>query len=76
MDMAEFLKDLANLSMGATIIKLVAGDLAAEVRKDLSTLRTQSSAMVSRSPYRVAGAATVIGFVAGMMLAKHRYGRS
>jgi ElaB/YqjD/DUF883 family membrane-anchored ribosome-binding protein len=76
MDMAKFLKDSANLVIGAAIIRLVAGDLAAEVRKDLGTLRRQSNAMVSRSPYRVAGAATVMGILAGMMLAKHRHGRT
>jgi len=74
MDMATFLKDSANLVIGATIIKLVAGDLAAEVSKELATLRRQSNAMVSRAPYHVAGAATAMGIVAGMMLAKHRYG--
>jgi len=76
MDMARFLRDLANISIGATIIRLVAGDLAAEIRGDLATLRSQTNASVSRSPYRAAGAATAMGFVAGMMLAKHRHSRA
>jgi hypothetical protein len=49
--------------------------LAAEVRKDLGTLGSQTNALVSRSPYRAAGAATAMGIVAGLMLAKHRHGQ-
>lgn len=61
MNLATFLRYAANVGMGATLVKLVAGDFALEMR---------------RSPYRVAGAATAIGVIAGMLLAKRQHRRA
>jgi hypothetical protein len=62
LDMAKFLKGSANIFMAGVLARRVAQDLTAEVRKD-----------VARSPYGAAGAATVLGEMAGVLLAKrHR----
>jgi hypothetical protein len=60
--MARLLKDVANVFMAGVLARRVAQDLTSEVRKD-----------VVRSPYRAAGAATVLGVMAGVYFARrHR----
>lgn len=77
MNMASFLKRSANLLVGASILKLVAGDLRSELRQDTAVLRSQTNAMIHRSPYRAAGTAAALGAVAGMLLVRrHRRGQS
>ena len=62
LDMAKLLKGSANIFMAGVLARRVAQDLTTEVRKD-----------VVRSPYGAAGAATVLGVMAGVFLAKrHR----
>jgi ElaB/YqjD/DUF883 family membrane-anchored ribosome-binding protein len=65
MSVAAILKYSANAFVGAVLVKLVAGDMAS---------RTHS--VVRRSPYRIAGAVTAMGVVAGMLLAQHRHHRA
>jgi hypothetical protein len=62
LDMAKFLKGSANVFMAGVLARRLAQDLTTEVRKD-----------VVRSPYGAAGAATVLGVMAGIFFAKrHR----
>jgi len=61
MDLATFLRYAANVGMGAILVKLVAGDIAADMR---------------HSPYRVAGAAAALGAIAGTLLAKRQQRRA
>jgi ElaB/YqjD/DUF883 family membrane-anchored ribosome-binding protein len=74
MSVATFLKYLANLLMGAALIKWVATDVAAEVRRDVESLQGRTQSAVRRSPYRIAGAVTAMGVIAGVLLAQHRRG--
>jgi hypothetical protein len=74
--MAKVLRDTANVAAVAGLVKLVAGDLAAEVRRDVGTLPGRTRSVVRRSPYGVAGAATVLGVIAGMMLATRQHRRN
>jgi hypothetical protein len=75
MSVTTLLKYSANLFMGAALIKWVAVDMAAEVRRDVGTLQSGTDLAVRRSPYRIAGAVTAMGVVAGILLAnKHRHG--
>jgi hypothetical protein len=74
MSVATFLKYSANLFMGAALIKWVATDVAAEVRRDVESLQGRTQSAVRRSPYRIAGAVTAMGVVAGVLLAQHRRG--
>jgi hypothetical protein len=74
--MAKVLRDTANVAAVAGLVKLVAGDLAAEVRRDVGTLPGRTRSVVRRSPYGVAGAATVLGVIAGMMLATRQHRRA
>jgi hypothetical protein len=76
MNAATFLKYSANLFMGATLIKWVASDMAAEVGHDIGNLQGRTDFVVRRSPYRMAGAVTAMGVVAGILLARHRHGRA
>jgi hypothetical protein len=76
MNVATILKYSANLFMGAALIKWVAIDMAAEVRRDVGTLQSGTNFAVRRSPYRIAGAVTAMGVVAGILLAKHQHGRA
>jgi hypothetical protein len=57
--MASLLKGTANLLMAGILVRRVAQDLAVEVRSD-----------AARSPYAAAGAATLIGVMAGVLIAK------
>jgi hypothetical protein len=62
LDMAKVLKGSANIFMAGVLARRVAQDLTTEVRKD-----------VVRSPYGAAGAATVLGVMAGIFFARrHR----
>jgi ElaB/YqjD/DUF883 family membrane-anchored ribosome-binding protein len=62
LDMAKLLKGSANIFMAGVLARRVAQDLTTEVRND-----------VVRSPYGAAGAATVLGVMAGVFLARrHR----
>jgi len=74
MSVATFLKYSANVVMGAALIKWIATDMAAEVRRDVGSLQGRTQSAVRRSPYRVAGVVTAMGVVAGMLLAQHRRG--
>ena len=76
MSVATILKYSANVFVGAALIKLIAGDMAAEVRRDMGTLQNRTHSVVRRSPYRIAGAVTAVGVVAGMLLAQHRHNRA
>jgi hypothetical protein len=76
MSVATFLKYSANVLMGAALIRWVAADMAAEVRRDVGSLQNRTQSAVRRSPYRIAGAATAMGVVAGVLLAQHRRGRA
>jgi ElaB/YqjD/DUF883 family membrane-anchored ribosome-binding protein len=73
MSMAQLLRYTANVAAVAGLVKLVAGDLAAEVRRDVGTLPARTRSIVRSSPYGVAGAATVLGVIAGMMLATRQH---
>jgi hypothetical protein len=72
MDTAKFLKGAANLFVAATIAKLVARDLAAEARSDIASLNQRASSLVRNSPYAAAGAASLAGAIAGMILRTRR----
>jgi hypothetical protein len=62
LDMAKVLKGSANIFMAGVLARRVAQDLTAEVRND-----------VARSPYGAAGAATILGVMAGVFFARrHR----
>jgi hypothetical protein len=76
MSMAKLLRYTANAAAVAGLVKLVAGDLAAEVRRDLGTLPVRTRSVVRSSPYGVAGAASVLGVIAGMMLATRQHRRA
>jgi ElaB/YqjD/DUF883 family membrane-anchored ribosome-binding protein len=73
MSVATILKYSANLFVGAVLVKLLAGDMASEVRRDMGTLQSRTHSVVRRRPYRIAGAVTAMGVVAGMLLAHHRH---
>jgi hypothetical protein len=76
MSVATLLRYSANVFVGGVLIKLLAGDMAAEVRRDVGTLQSRTHSVVRRSPYRIAGAVTAMGVVAGMLLAQHRHNRA
>lgn len=76
LSLAEVLRYTANVAAVAGLVKLVAGDLAAEVRRDVGTLPGRTRSVVRSSPYGVAGAATVLGVIAGMMLATRQHRRT
>jgi NAD(P)H-hydrate repair Nnr-like enzyme with NAD(P)H-hydrate dehydratase domain len=61
MNLATFLRYAANVGMGAILVKLVAGDIAADMR---------------HSPYHVAGAAAAMGAMAGTLLTKRQHRRA
>jgi ElaB/YqjD/DUF883 family membrane-anchored ribosome-binding protein len=76
MSVATILRYSANVFVGAALIKLLAGDMAAEVRRDMGSLQSRTDSVVRRSPYRIAGAVTAMGVVTGMLLAQHRHNRA
>jgi ElaB/YqjD/DUF883 family membrane-anchored ribosome-binding protein len=72
MNTATLLKRTANVVVGMTLVKVVAADLGSEMRRDLSELRSQTDAVVHRSPYGAAGTAAAMGILAGLLLAKRQ----
>lgn len=76
MSMATLLRYTANAVAVAGLVKLVAGDLAAEVRRDAGTLQSRTRSVALSSPYGVMGAATVLGVIVGMMLATRQHRRA
>lgn len=76
MSMATALRYTANVVAVAGLAKLVAGDLAAEVRRDAGTWPGRTRSVAHNSPYGVAGVATVLGVIAGMMLATRHHRRA
>ena len=74
MDMATLLKNSANVLMAASVVKWLAADLNAEIRRDTGSLRERANRLVQKSPYRAAGLAAAAGALAGMALAHRRSG--
>jgi ElaB/YqjD/DUF883 family membrane-anchored ribosome-binding protein len=72
MDMASFLKISANLLMGAVLVKYLARDASAELRKDAEALRIRSNARLRASPYGTVAAAAAMGIAGGILLARRR----
>jgi hypothetical protein len=60
LDMARVLKGSANVFMAGVLVRRVVQDLALEARHD-----------ATRSPYGAAGAATLLGILAGVFLVRH-----
>jgi ElaB/YqjD/DUF883 family membrane-anchored ribosome-binding protein len=75
LDVSMVLKASAHAVAAAILAKSVAGDIAAEIRRDAGALSVRTRDLVRRSPYGAAGAATVIGLLAGMLLAKRHHRR-
>jgi ElaB/YqjD/DUF883 family membrane-anchored ribosome-binding protein len=76
MDMATFLKNVANLLVGVNLIKLLGADLKAEIRHDSAGLRQKANSLVHKAPYRAAGLAAATGALTGMALARRRQHRT
>jgi ElaB/YqjD/DUF883 family membrane-anchored ribosome-binding protein len=76
LDMAKVLKISANAAAAAILVKSVAGDIGAEVRRDAGTLSGRARDFARRSPYGAAGAATAVGVLAGMLLARRHQRRA
>jgi ElaB/YqjD/DUF883 family membrane-anchored ribosome-binding protein len=72
MDMARFLKLSANLLMAAVLVKYLARDMSAELRRDAQILRSRSNARLRASPYGTVAAAAAIGVVGGILLTRRR----
>jgi ElaB/YqjD/DUF883 family membrane-anchored ribosome-binding protein len=73
MNMATLLKSTANLFMGLSLVKLLAGDLGAEIRHDAAAVGERTQALVQRSRYRAIGSAAALGLVAGIFLGQRRH---
>jgi ElaB/YqjD/DUF883 family membrane-anchored ribosome-binding protein len=70
MDMARLLKNTANIIVSVSVVRLLAGDLAAELRQDTATLRAKANSQVRNFPYRAAGVAAGLGALTGLALAR------
>ncbi len=70
MDMATFLKNVANVLVGVSLIKLLGADFKAQIRHDGASLRQKANSLVHNSPYRAAGLAAATGALTGMALAR------
>ena len=68
MDMARLLKGSANLLMSVWLMRLVAGDLRRELRQEGHIARQSAEILVRRAPYGAAGAAAVLGMLAGVLI--------
>jgi ElaB/YqjD/DUF883 family membrane-anchored ribosome-binding protein len=68
MNMAKLLKMVANTLIAAHIAKLVARDIAVEVRGDAAAIRSRAANAVEHRPYRAAGAAATFGLALGLFL--------
>jgi ElaB/YqjD/DUF883 family membrane-anchored ribosome-binding protein len=75
MDMATLLRNSANCFMAVSVVKLLAADLNAEIRRDTGSLRETANRLVQKSPYRAAGLAAAAGALAGIALAHRRTGK-
>ncbi|HEV7358168.1 MAG TPA: hypothetical protein VGN99_09230 [Steroidobacteraceae bacterium] len=73
MNMATLLKNTANLLMGLSLVKLLAGDLGAEIRHDAAAVGERTQALVQRSRYRAIGSAAALGLLAGIFLDRRRH---
>lgn len=73
MDMATFLKSAANLMMGLSLAKLLAGDVRAEIRHDAAAVGERTQALIQRSRYRAIGSAAALGLLAGIFLGQRRH---
>jgi ElaB/YqjD/DUF883 family membrane-anchored ribosome-binding protein len=73
MSVAGVLKGTANILMGLSLVKLVAGDLGAEFRHDAAGLGERTESLIRRSPYHAAGSAAALGLLAGILLRQHRH---
>jgi ElaB/YqjD/DUF883 family membrane-anchored ribosome-binding protein len=76
MDMARLLKNTANFMVGVSAVRLLAGDLAAELRQDTAALRAKADSQVRNFPYRAAGVAAGLGALTGLALAHRRSPRT
>jgi ElaB/YqjD/DUF883 family membrane-anchored ribosome-binding protein len=72
MDMAALLKGAANCLAAASVMKWIAVDLEAEIRRDGSRLRQKADRMVKDSPYRAVGLAAAAGALTGIVLTRRR----
>ena len=73
MSMATLLKGAANVLMGLTLVRLLAGDVGAEIRQDAARLGEKTQAVLRRSPYRAAGSAAALALVVGFLLGQRRH---
>jgi ElaB/YqjD/DUF883 family membrane-anchored ribosome-binding protein len=76
LNMSTVLKFSANAAAAASLVNWVAGDIAAEIRLDARTLAGRTRDLARRSPYGAVGAATAIGVLTGMLLAKRHHRRT
>jgi ElaB/YqjD/DUF883 family membrane-anchored ribosome-binding protein len=74
MSVATLLKGTANLVVGLSLIKWVAGDLGAEFRQDARGAGEKVQGLIRRSPYAAAGSAGALGLLAGIVLGRRRIG--
>jgi ElaB/YqjD/DUF883 family membrane-anchored ribosome-binding protein len=73
LDMSTVLKFSANAVAAGCLLHGLASDLGAEIRRDAGTLAGRTRDLATRIPYGAVGAATAIGILAGMLLARrHR----
>jgi ElaB/YqjD/DUF883 family membrane-anchored ribosome-binding protein len=75
LDMSTVLKFSANAVAAASLVHWVVSDLSAEIRRDAGTLAGRTRDLATRSPYGAVGAATAIGVLAGLLLARRRHRR-
>jgi ElaB/YqjD/DUF883 family membrane-anchored ribosome-binding protein len=71
--MATFLRSAANILMGLNLVKLLAGDVGAELRHDVAVAGEKTQALVQRSSYRAIGSAAALGLLAGIVLGHRRH---
>jgi ElaB/YqjD/DUF883 family membrane-anchored ribosome-binding protein len=76
MDMATFLKSMANVLVGVSIVTLLTADLKAEIRHDSAGLREKANWLVRKSPYRAAGLAAAAAALTGFVLQQRRAHRT
>jgi ElaB/YqjD/DUF883 family membrane-anchored ribosome-binding protein len=72
-NMATLLRNAANVLMGLNLVKLLAGDVGAEIRHDAAVVGEKTQALVERSSYRAIGSAAAIGLLAGIFFAHRRH---
>ena len=72
--MATLLRSAANILMGLNLVKLLAGDVGAEIRHDAAVVGEKTQALVRRSSYRAIGSAAALGLLAGIYFGHRRHG--